>query len=307
MPIPETEDFMLPLLRLIGNNGTMSIDAYRAALVSEFAITPREQKQRLAAERTQVYRSRIGWAGTYLVEAGLLERPARGVLSITDEGRRALARNPPHIDMCFLHQYESFREYWERTDGERTPNCRRVISETDPRRNPSPEDELFESYDRLRRILAGELLQRIKSAPPDFFEELVVRLLVAMGYGGSHEDAGHAIGGSGDGGIDGIIKEDRLGLDFVYIQAKRWDGAVGRPQIQAFAGSLEGRRAQKGVFITTSTFTQTAREYVNLIGKSIVLVDGAELTDLMLDYGIGVTDVATYKVQRIDPTYFGEE
>ena len=291
----------MPLLQLIGRHGTMSIDAYRAALVSEFSISPREQKQRLAGERTQVYRSRIGWAGTYLVEAGLLERPARGVLGITDEGRTALAGNPSHIDTSFLQNYESFREYLERTNGE-PPK-----SSPGPWPNPSPEDELFESYHKLRRLLAAELLRRIKAAPPEFFEELVVKLLVAMGYGGSQEDAGHAIGGSGDGGIDGIIKEDRLGLDFVYIQAKRWGAAVGRPQIQAFAGSLEGRRARKGVFITTSSFTETAREYVNVIGKSIVLVDGNELAELMLDYGIGVTDVATYKVQRIDPTYFGEE
>lgn len=168
----------------------------------------------------------------------------------------------------------------------------------------SPDEQLAQSYRRLRRSLAQDLLDRIKAAPPEFFEQLVVDLLVAMGYGGSHEDAGQA---SGDGGIDGIIKEDRLGLDFVYIQAKRWKSTVGRPQIQGFAGSLDGRRARKGVFITTSDFSSQARDYVNLIEKRIVLVDGEELAELMLDYGIGVSEVASYKVQRIDLDYFGEE
>lgn len=170
-----------------------------------------------------------------------------------------------------------------------------------------PDEQLLRSYRQLRRSLAEDLLDRVKAAPPEFFEQLVVDLLVAMGYGGSHEDAGQAIGGSGDGGIDGIIKEDRLGLDFVYIQAKRWENVVGRPQIQGFAGSLDGQRARKGVFITTSSFTSQARDYVSLIEKRIVLVDGEELAELMLDYGIGVTEIASYKVHRVDLDYFGEE
>lgn len=171
----------------------------------------------------------------------------------------------------------------------------------------SPTEMLDKSYQRLRKALAQDLLDRIKASPSNFFEQLVVDLLVSMGYGGSQEDAGQAIGKSGDGDIEGIIKEDRLGLDFVYIQAKRWENVVGRPQTQGFAGSLDGQRARKGVFITTSDFTDGARQYVTHIEKRIVLVDGQQLAELMLDYGVGVTDVASYKVQRIDLDYFGEE
>ncbi len=174
-----------------------------------------------------------------------------------------------------------------------------------PRLTPS---ELLESsYQGLRQALADELLERIEKASPRFFERLVVDLLVAMGYGGSRADAGQAVGRSGDDGIDGIIKEDRLGLDFVYVQAKRWDQAVSRPLVQAFAGSLEGQRARKGVFITTSRFTREAEEYVTRIEKRIVLVDGERLAQLMIDHGVGVADVASYHVKRVDLDYFDEE
>ena len=163
------------------------------------------------------------------------------------------------------------------------------------------------AYQALRSALAQELLERIRHASPAFFERVVIDLLVAMGYGGSHSDAAQAVGGSGDEGVDGIIKEDRLGLDFVYVQAKRWDNPVGRPTVQAFAGSLEGQRARKGVFLTTSTFTREAEEYVTRIEKRIVLVDGEELAQLMIDHGVGVAEVATYQVKRVDADYFSEE
>jgi restriction system protein len=171
----------------------------------------------------------------------------------------------------------------------------------------SPDERLEASYQQLREALAQDLLERIKQASPTFFERLVIDLLVAMGYGGSRRDAGEAVGRSGDGGIDGIIKEDRLGLDFVYVQAKRWEGSVSRPTVQAFAGSLEGQRARKGVLITTSTFTREARDYVTRIEKRIVLIDGDQLTQLMIDHGVGVADVTSYHVKRVDTDYFGDE
>ncbi|MBC6937830.1 MAG: hypothetical protein DWB42_18655 [Chloroflexi bacterium] len=180
------------------------------------------------------------------------------------------------------------------------------VPENEPERTNTPEEILEASYQDLRTDLAKELLERVKACSPRFFEKLVVDLLLAMGYGGSRKDAGAAIGQSGDGGIDGIIKEDRLGLDIVYVQAKRWDGTVGRPVVQAFAGSLEGFRARKGVFITTSTFSKDAREYVERIEKKIVLIDGEQLAQFMIDYGIGVTEVATYTVKKADQDYFGE-
>ena len=168
----------------------------------------------------------------------------------------------------------------------------------------TPEEELEDSYRRLRALLADELLGRIKQNAPKFFEQLVVDLLVTMGYGGSLADAGQAVGKSGDDGIDGIIKEDKLGLDFIYIQAKRWDNPIGRPTVQAFAGSLQGHRARKGVFITTSTFTKEARDFVNRINTSVVLIDGQELAQLMIDHNVGVSTVASYEVKRVDGEYF---
>jgi restriction system protein len=308
MPVPPFQEFMFPLLRTIHAHGEMGTSDYYAELANEFGLTEEEKQETIPSGRALMYKNRIAWAGTHMVKAGLLSRPSRGKLAITSLGRKVLQQAPERIDLRFLQQFEGSREFRNLDeDGHRTiPEVpASTTDETDEAL--SPDEQLLVSYRQLRRSLADELLTLIKSAPPAFFEQLVVDLLVRMGYGGSHEDAGEAIGGSGDGGIDGIIKEDRLGLDFVYIQAKRWENVIGRPLIQGFAGSLEGQRARKGVFITTSSFTDNARDYVNRIEKRIVLIDGAELANLMLDYGIGVTDVATYKVQRIDPTYFGEE
>lgn len=306
MPVPDYQQFMLPLLRVVAERGPIKASDYYAAVADATSLTTEDREQLLPSGTQAAYKNRIGWAGTYLVKAGLLERPKRGFLDITPLGRQVLSSTPSRIDNEVLREYESFREF-ESLSGTRSNHAAPSWPPTDDVDGLSPDEQLLVSYRQLRRSLADDLLTLVKAAPPAFFEQLVVDLLVRMGYGGSLDDAGKAIGKSGDGGIDGIIKEDRLGLDFVYIQAKRWDGVVGRPQIQGFAGSLEGQRARKGVFITTSSFTDNARDYVKFIEKRIVLIDGAELASLMLDYGIGVTDVATYKVQRIDPTYFGEE
>ncbi|HVL23477.1 MAG TPA: restriction endonuclease [Thermomicrobiales bacterium] len=294
---------MLPLLRLVGGREEMTTSAYCEALANEFRLSAEDRAALLPSGRQAVYINRATWACTYLVKAGLLERPARGRVRITARGREVLNNSPERVDIAFLGQFQQFEDF-------RTARPSDPPEPTNPNgatAELSPDERLLQSYHQLRTSIAEDLLERIKAAPPAFFEQLVVDLLVAMGYGGSHEDAGQAIGKSGDGGIDGIIKEDRLGLDFVYIQAKRWENVVGRPQIQGFAGSLEGQRARKGVFITTSGFTNGAREYVTFIEKRIVLIDGQQLAELMLDYGIGVTETATYKVQRIDLDYFGEE
>lgn len=306
MPVPDYQDFMLPLLRVVAVRGPIKASDYYAAVADATSLTAEDREQLLPSGTQAAYKNRIGWAGTYLVKAGLLERPQRGFLRITPLGQQVLASNPSRIDNEMLRQYEGFRQF-ESLSGTRSNHVPQPLHSLEDAEDLSPDEQLLVSYRQLRRSLADDLLVQIKAAPPAFFEQLVVDLLVRMGYGGSLDDAGKAIGRSGDGGIDGIIKEDRLGLDFVYIQAKRWDGVVGRPQIQGFAGRLEGQRARKGVFITTSSFTDNARDYVKFIEKRIVLIDGAELANLMLDYGIGVTDVATYKVQRIDPSYFGEE
>jgi restriction system protein len=213
-----------------------------------------------------------------------------------------LKSKPSKIDAAFLKQFPEFIEFISpKNDGQASE-----IGTIESPESQTPLEVLESAYQRLRRELADELLQTVRAATPAFFEHLVVDLLVAMGYGGSLKDAGKAVGRTGDDGVDGIIKEDRLGLDAVYIQAKRWTAVVGRPEVQAFAGSLEGHRARKGVFIATSQFSKEAREYVTRIEKRIVLIDGEQLAQLMMDFGVGVTEVDTYKVKKLDRDYFEE-
>ncbi len=238
----------------------------------------------------------------YTLQAGLLENTGRGKFRITERGFKVLESNPDHINQSFLLQFPEFLEFKNRTNKSEIP-----VEEIEPQTTQTPEEILDTSYQSLRDKLAQEILERIMSCSPRFFERLVVDLLVRMGYGGSRKDAGRAIGQSGDGGVDGIINEDRLGLDVVYIQAKRWEGTVGRPVVQAFAGSLEGFRAKKGVLITTSTFSKDAMDYVGRIEKKIVLIDGEQLAQFMIDYGVGVAEMVTYTVKRIDLDYFDEE
>ncbi len=308
MAIPDYESAMVPLLRLLADGEEHVSDEYVEALAGHFQVTPDERRELLPSGRQPIFVNRVGWAATYLSKAGLLERTGRKRVRITERGRRALAQQRERIDNDYLAQFPEFIEFRRRNlrangqtaEADETGGLTADVP-------LSPDEMLEASYQRLRQTLAQDLLERVKHASPAFFEQLVVDLLVRMGYGGSRKDAGQAVGGSGDGGIDGIIKEDRLGLDFVYIQAKRWDGAVSRPTVQAFAGSLEGQRARKGVLITTSRFTNDAEEYVKRIEKRIVLIDGEQLAQLMLDYGVGVTEVASYRVQRVDLDYFGEE
>ncbi len=213
-----------------------------------------------------------------------------------------LKEKPKRIDAAFLKRFPEFLEFvGAKKDKQAAPASDELNN------NETPEEMIEAAYQKLRQGLAVELLQTIKSCSPAFFERLVIDLLVKMGYGGTRKDAGQAIGKSGDGGIDGIIKEDRLGFDVVYVQAKRWDNVVSRPEIQKFAGALQGQRAKKGVFITTSSFTRDARDYVSMIESKIVLIDGDLLAQLMIDFNIGVTAVASYELKRVDSDYFTEE
>jgi len=236
-----------------------------------------------------------------MLKAGLLERPKKGWLRITARGIEALRSAEP-INSKSLQRFEEFREFQKGSGG--GDGGGGVTPPPEPR---TPEELLEQGYAQHRDSLASELLAKVKNCSPAFFEQLVVDLLVTMGYGGSRKDAGRAVGRSGDGGIDGIIKEDRLGLDAVYVQAKRWEASVGRPVVQAFAGSLEGHRARKGVLITTSDFSSEARDYVDRIEKRIVLIGGKDLADLMIEHGIGVTIVQNYTLKRLDSDYFDEE
>lgn len=267
-------------------------------LGNEFDLTDEDRKALLPSGIQKVFDNRVNWSKTYLKKAGLLENKRRGYFNITDEGLKVLEQNPPKIDINFLMQFPGYVEF--RTGGKDKP----VTTDDTP---VTPEEILENSYQNLRNNIAQELLSSVKFCSPEFFEKLVVDLLLNMGYGGSRRDAGEAIGRSGDGGIDGIIKEDKLGLDTIYIQAKKWENTVSRAEIQKFAGALQGQQAKKGIFITTSSFSKGAREYANIIDSKVVLIDGEILAQLMIDYDIGVSKIKSYDLKKIDTDYFTEE
>lgn len=252
MAIPDYQTIMLPLLRLAADGSEHQFREAVERLADEFKLTDSERSELLPSGTAHVFANRVGWARTYLKQAGLLSSPKRGLLRITAEGMALLANRPTRVDNNLLNQYEPFRAFRTRGKAEEEASTQPVLVAP---AEQTPEDAMALAYQRVRKELEAELLEQIKSASPAFFERLVVDLLVAMGYGGSRQDAGRAIGKSGDGGIDGMIKEDKLGLDVIYLQAKRWEAVVGRPEIQKFAGALQGQRASKGVFITTSSFS----------------------------------------------------
>jgi len=305
MSVPDFQTIMLPLLVIMGDGAEHSLAEVIDILGDRMGLSPEEKKELLSSESDVKFDNRVRWAAFYLRKAELLERTGRGKIRITQRGRQVLGKKPEKINVGFLRQFPEFLDFQQGT--------RRTVAEEDgvegaiEEPEATPEETLEASYLNLRQTLAQELLDRVKKCPPKFFERLVVDLLVSMGYGGSRKDAGQAIGQSGDEGIDGIIKEDKLGLDVVYLQAKRWEATGGRPVVQALAGSLEGQRARKGVLITTSQFSQDAKDYVSRIEKKIILIGGEELAQLMIDYGIGVTELRTYSVRKMDLDYFEEE
>ena len=255
----------------------------------------------LPSGQQEIFDNRIGWARTYMKKAGLIEAPKRGINRISPRGMDVLKQKPQRIDVNYLTQFQEFQDFraLRHTKAEE-------ISETQMN-DKTPEESLEIAYQRIRNDLASDLLQRLNACSPAFFERLVVEVIVKMGYGGTRQDAGKAIGKSGDGGIDGIIKEDKLGLDAIYIQAKRWENTVGRPEIQKFVGALTGLRAKKGLFITTSNFSSDSEDYVSRIDAKIVLIDGETLAQLMIEYNVGVSTINTYEVKKVDSDYFSEE
>lgn len=293
---------MLPLLAFASDQQDHNMHDAIDALAKTFDLSDDERKELLPSGRQAKFDNRIAWAVTHLAKAGLLFRPHRGYFQITPRGEDVLATNPTGINMSYLSQFPEYLAFKDGSTSSPSPNGNAPHAPDNPIQ--TPEEILELGYLALRTKTVQELLERVKACSPRFFEQLVVDLLVAMGYGGSRKDAGQAIGRSGDDGIDGIIKEDQLGLDVVHIQAKRWKDTVGRPTVQGFAGSLEGNRARKGVLITTSQFSQEARDYVNRIEKRIVLIDGDQLTQLMMDHNIGVSQVASYTIKKLDQDYF---
>ena len=302
MGIPDYESIMLPLLKFAGDRQEHSLWETIDALASHFNLTQGEQKELLPSGQQSIFYNRVNWARTYMKQAGLLEATRRGYFKITERGMQVLQENPKEIDSDFLMQFDEFKIFKKRTRV-------KEIFETEMLANPRTPVEILENaYQSLRNELSRELLEQVKISPPSLFEKMVVELLVKMGYGGSREDAGQAIGKSGDEGIDGIIKEDRLGLDVIYIQAKRWDQTIiGRPEIQRFVGALQGQHARKGIFITTSSFSKEALDYARTIDTKVILVDGEQLSQSMIDYNVGVTSDRNYEIKKIDSDYFIEE
>ena len=301
MAVPTYEQIMLPFLGHLSKDQVCSMSALIEQLAVEFELSPVERNELLPSGSQYKFDNRVGWARTYMKKAGLLISPERGKVQITERGKTVLNENPGEINSKFLRRFSEFVQFQERSvssgvDGKE--QLQGVIT---------PEEQLEESYSELRSSLESDLLERIKSASPRFFEQLVVDLLLSMGYGGSRKDAGERLGRTGDGGIDGIIKEDKLGLDVIYIQAKRWENTVGRPDIQAFVGSLEGQKANRGIFISTSQFSSEAKAYVEEISKKVVLIDGAKLAKLMIEHNVGVSVSAKYELKKIDTDYFIEE
>ncbi len=307
MTIPDYQHLMLPIALLMRDGREHTAKELASILGQQLRLSEDELHELLPSGGTLVFVSRVSWAITYMYKAGLIERPVRGKCIITQRGKDVLAENPAAINNALLRRFPEFREFMARSASATDPAPDQLQTIVNSEHQLTPEEILESSYQNLRETLAQDLLERVKQASPQFFEQLVIKLLVAMGYGGSLKDAGEAVGRSGDGGIDGIIKEDKLGLDAIYIQAKRWEGTVGRPTVQAFTGSIMGQRANKGVFITTSQFTQDAKDYVRLINQKIVLIDGEQLAQLMIDYNVGVSEMVSYVVKRIDQDYFTED
>lgn len=303
MAVPGFQTWFLPLLKRIADGKEHAMATLYEELANDMGLTEEDRGQLLKSGNQTIYENRIGWARTYLKKAGLLDSPARGVIRITERGSSLVKSPPPNLNVSFLRQFPEFAEFHSYRPEAVEPSAP-IAAPVSGDVEETPQDTLERVYGELERQLAEEVLDRVKQSPPSFFERLVVDLLLAMGYGGSREDAGKTLGKSGDGGIDGVINEDRLGLDVVYIQAKRWEGSVGRPVVQAFAGSLEGVRARKGVLITTSSFTSEAHGYVQQIEKKIVLIDGKMLSDLMIQHNVGVGVEAVYQVKKLDSDYF---
>jgi restriction system protein len=301
MSIPDYQSIMLPLLKFSSDKNEHSLRESIEYLANFFTLSESERKELLPSGLQAIFDNRVAWARTYLKKAGLIETTRRGFFRTTEQGLSVIKKHPSNINVKFLEQFPSFIEF-------RNLRHEKGIEETEVEEIiRTPEESIEIAYQNIKQNLAQEILSQVKSVSASFFEKLVIDLLVKMGYGGSRKDAGRAIGKSGDEGIDGIINEDRLGLDIIYVQAKRWGNTVSRPEIQKFVGALQGQRAKKGIFITTSDFTKEAIAYASNIETKIVLIDGEKLANLMIDFNIGVSSIKEYEVKRVDSDYFTEE
>ena len=304
MAVPDYQTLMLPVLRLAAAR-EQRVGTIADPIADEFGLSQEDREALLPSGGQRLLHNRIHWAKFYLIKAGLISSPARGTFVATDTGRQLLATNPDKINVALLMQYSSFREF-RSSEGRVTTDAPNVVIE------PSlvtPEEQIESAYQAAQATLRADLLDRIALSPPTFFEQLIIDLLTAMGYGGSRKNAALQLGRSGDGGVDGMINEDRLGLDRVYVQAKRYaqSNTVGRPEVQAFVGSLVGLGATKGVFVTTSTFSPQARDFVQHLSQRVILLDGQKLTDLMIEHGVGVRTSRVIEFKRVDEDFFSAD
>ncbi len=303
MAIPNYQVFMLPMLKILRKHEKIKSSELIRLMGDWFNLSENEKEEMLSSGRTTVLRTRVHWAKVYLKQAGLVRYPERGYVALTPKGKEVLDSNPESINNDYLKQFSEFTEFLNRskTNQEQEDNFNQS--------QEPPEEVMSKTYESMKNQTTTELLEEIKSCSPQFFEQLVVKIIVSMGYGGSLKEAGQAIGRVGDEGVDGVIKEDRLGLDLIYLQAKlkRVESNVGRPDVQKFYGALQGKRAKKGIFITTTDFSNEARDYVKNIDNKIVLISGRELIDLMWEYNIGLNVTATYEVKDLDMEFFVEE
>ena len=299
--IPDYQTLMRPLLELHADGMEHINRNLVNRLAEQFNLTEEDGRQLLPSGRAKTFENRVAWAKTYVVKAGLLMSPRRAVSVITPAGLRLLEDHSGPINLRVLSKFDGFVAFRDRTGKEEESQTESEV-ETDDEETP---EETFENaYSRIRSSVEQEIIRKILGNPPDFLERVIVDLIVRMGYGGNRKDAGEAIGRSGDEGIDGIIKEDPLGLDVIYLQAKRYEGTIGRPDIQRFAGALQGQRAKKGIFITTSSFSREAKDFAARIDSKIILIDGSMLARLMFDHGVGVSVSTVYEVKRVDTDYF---
>jgi restriction system protein len=304
MPIPDFQTCMLPLLKAISDGVEHRYKETKQVLVKHFQLTEEELKVMLPSERAFLFDNRVGWANTYLKKAGLIKSERKGYLQITEEGLKLLKTNIEKIKVSDLKKYESFKSFHTIKGKQEEATEEESL---DISLEKSPEEIIDSAFETIKNSLISELLQTVKSCTPLFFENLVVDLVIRMGYGGTRKEARKAIGKSGDGGIDGIINEDKLGLDSIYIQAKRWENTVPIKEVRDFAGSLLSKKARKGIFLTTSDFSKSAYEFVNSIEPKIILIDGEKLATLMIEYNVGIATKMGYEIKAIDHDYFDDE
>jgi len=302
VPIPDFQTVMLPALKL-GNTGEIQLKDSIKLLSDEFKLTPEERGHMIPSGGVSTIHNRIAWAVTYLVQAKLLNRPQRGFFTITNRGKNVLENPPERITLKFLEQFPEFIEFKNRKKSAEQSTISLEVEDS-----TTPEERIDSAYTEITSAIKDELLSKIMEESPMFFEKLIVKLLVGMGYGGSSDEAGKHIGQAGDGGVDGVIDEDKLGLDIIYIQAKRYaqENKIGRPEIQKFAGTLIGVGANKGVFVTTSSFSGNALEYAKNVPQRIILINGEKLTSLMLEHNVGVRINRTVQLKKIDEDFFLE-